>query len=129
MLIHEYFSKSACPACVQGQARRGGQKLGARLLLEWTDRSDFPICLANEMMTYGGNMNSFDEASFLMQSSGLGGGAGVSVRLPLPAVTLLFQRPLAFSPNCHAHVRKAGLPVLFGINLVDLLKHSCTWLI
>ena len=29
------------------------------------------------MMTYGGNMNSFDEASFLMQSSGLEGGARV----------------------------------------------------
>ena len=46
-------------------------------LLKCTDQSDFPICLANEMMTYGGNMNSFDEASFLMQSSGLEGGARV----------------------------------------------------
>lgn len=27
------------------------------------------------MMTYGGNMNGFDEASFLMQSSGMEGGA------------------------------------------------------
>lgn len=44
-------------------------------LLKCTDQSEFPICLANEMMTYGGNMNGFDEASFLMQSSGLEGGA------------------------------------------------------
>lgn len=58
-------------------------------------------------------MNSFDEASFLMQSSGLEGGASVSVRLPLPAVALLFQRPLASSPNRHTHVREARLPVLF----------------
>lgn len=29
------------------------------------------------MMTYGGNMNSFDEASFLMQSNGLQGGVRV----------------------------------------------------
>lgn len=43
-------------------------------LLKCTDQSEFPICLANEMMTYGGNMNGFDEASFLMQSSGLEGG-------------------------------------------------------
>lgn len=98
---------------MQGQARRGGQELGARLLLERADQSDFPICLANEMMTYGGNMNSYDEASFLMQSSGLEGGASVSVRLPLPAVALLFQRPLASSPNRHTHVRGAGLPVSF----------------
>ncbi len=45
--------------------------------LKCTDQSDYPICLANKMMTYGGNMNSFDEASFLMQSSGLEGGARV----------------------------------------------------
>lgn len=96
---------------MQGQARRAGQKLGAQLLLECTDQSDFSICLANEMMTYGGNMNSFDEASFLMQSSGLEGGASVSARLPLPAVALLFQRPLASSPNRRMHVRDAGLPV------------------
>lgn len=50
-------------------------------------------------------MNSFDEASFLMQSSGLEGGASVSVRFPLPAVALLFQRPLAVSPNRHTHTR------------------------
>lgn len=108
--------------------RGGGQKLGAPLSLGCTDQSDFPICLANETMTYGGNMNSFDEASFLMQSSGLEGGASESVRLPLPAVALLFQRPLA-SPNQRAHVLEAGLPVSFRMNLVDLFKHSCMWLI
>lgn len=52
-----------------------GSLLGS--LLKCADQSDFPICLANEMMTYGGNMNSFDEASFLMQSSGLEGGTCV----------------------------------------------------
>lgn len=63
---------------VRGQRRReedASSVLGS--LLKCTDQSDFPICLANEMMTYGGNMNSFDEASFLMQSSGLEGGAHV----------------------------------------------------
>lgn len=50
-------------------------------LLKCTDQSDFPICLANETMTYGGNMNCFDEASFLMQSNGLQGGACVSPRV------------------------------------------------
>lgn len=44
-------------------------------LLKCTDQLDFAICLANEMTTYGGTMNSFDEASLLMQSSGLEGGA------------------------------------------------------
>lgn len=80
-------------------------------LLECADHSDFPICLANEMMTYGGNMNSFDEAFFLMQSSGLEGGASVSVRLPLPAVALLFQRPLSSCPNRQAHAWR-GAPSL-----------------
>lgn len=59
---------------------RGGEEDASSVLgslLKCTDQSDFPICLANEMMTYGGNMNSFDEASFLMQSSGLEGGARV----------------------------------------------------
>lgn len=42
-------------------------------LLECTDHSDFPICLANEMMTYGGNMNSFDEASFFNAVKWVGG--------------------------------------------------------
>ena len=50
-----------------------GSVLGS--LLKCTDQFDSAICLANEMMTYGGNMNSFDEALlFLMQSSGLEGG-------------------------------------------------------
>lgn len=111
------------------RAGGGGPELGAPLSLGCTDQPDFPICLANETMTCGGNMNSFDEASFLMQSSGLEGGASESVRLPLPAVALLFQRPLASSPNQHAHVLEAALPVSFGINLLDLFKHSCTWLI
>lgn len=65
-------------------------------LLKCTDQSEFPICLANEMITYRGNMNGFDEASFLMQSSGLEGGACacvcVSVWIPLPAGTALFQQ-------------------------------------
>lgn len=43
-------------------------------LLKCTDQSHFPICLANEIMTYGGNMKSFDEASFLIESDGLEGG-------------------------------------------------------
>lgn len=65
-------------ACVYED--RGGEEDGSSVhgsLLKCTDQSDFPICLANEMMTYGGNMNSFDEASFLMQSSGLEGGTRV----------------------------------------------------
>lgn len=71
-------------------------------LLQCTDQSDFSICLANEMMTYGGWMNSSDEASFSMQSSGLVGGARVSVWLPLPAGFILF------SGSCHlAHARVA----------------------
>lgn len=47
-------------------------------LLKTTVQPVFPICLANEMMSYGGNMNSFDEASFLMQSNELGGPLCVS---------------------------------------------------
>lgn len=64
-------------------------------LLKCTDQSDFPICLANETMTYGGNMNCFDEASFLMQSNGLQGGACVSpvfVWTSLPGGTVLFPQ-------------------------------------
>ena len=69
-----YYS-SAC-IC---EGRRGAEDASSVLgsLLKCTDQFDFPICLANEMMTYGGNMNSFYEASFLMQSSGLEGGAHV----------------------------------------------------
>lgn len=82
--------------CLRGQRRRRRCSLCVGSLLKCTDQSDFPICLANEMMTYGGNMNSFDEASFLMQSSGLEGGACVcicvSVWVLLPAGTVLFQQ-------------------------------------
>lgn len=111
-------------------------------LLECIDQSDFPICLANEMMTYGGNMNSFDEASFFNAVKWVGGRcACVSVCLCgslLPAGSVLFQQlPSSCRRIVHVcvhvcvelHISLRRVPVSFWINSVNPFKHSCTWFI
>lgn len=116
---------------LQGQRRRRGRKLGHLALLNCTDQSDFHICLANEMMTYGGNMNSFDEASFLMQSSGFGGRC-VSVCLCRSCCQLArcyFSSSLRLAEILCVCGYMHRIRVSFWINSVDPFKRSCTWFI
>lgn len=91
------------------------------------------------MMTYGGIMNSFDEASFLMQSSGLEGGAHVCL---CGSCCQLAQGYFSSSPdlaeNCVCLCVRAWvwlhrslycIPLSHWINSVNPFKHSCTWFI
>lgn len=119
---------------------RGGEADASSLpgsLLKCTDQSDFPICLANEMMTYGGNVNSFDEASFFNAVKWVGGRyMCVSVCL-CGSCCQLARCYFSSSPHlaeilfvcvcvCGCTHRIA---VSFWINLVDPFKRSCGWFI
>lgn len=138
MSMYEEFRKSGSAFVREGSWGEEDACSVLGSLLECTDQSDFPICLANEMMTYGGNMNSFDEASFFNAVKWVGGRcACVSACLCgslLPAGSVLFQQ---LSSSCRRivhvcvelHISPHRVPVSFWINSVNPFKHSCTWFI
>lgn len=112
MWVSTFPMLCASPCCEVKGERDGKSVLGS--LLKCPDRSDASICLTNEMVTYGGYLNSFDKAGFFMQSSGLE--AGVFAWTLLPAGRT--------RTRVSTHVVAS-----FWINSANLFKHSWMWFI
>lgn len=130
--LSEFVKSCHGSLCLQVRRRQG---CSAGSLLKSTDQSDFPICLANEIMAYAGNMNGFDEAP-LMQSSGSHGAArgfaSIRVCLPLPAGVVFFQRvspSLVKQCPCMCNPTNESVWHIHRISSVNPLKHSCMWFI